>query len=60
MRQSRKEAKVERMIREGLAPERREAMVYPGQSHAEFADEWGGGPTAGSRRISRERPGGRG
>lgn len=60
MRQSRKEAKLERMAREGALPERREAMAFAEVSRSEFADEWGGGPMSGSRNGRRHSPGGRG
>jgi hypothetical protein len=60
MRQSRKEAKMQRSMREGLIPERREAMVFPELTKTEFADEWSSGPLAGSRNGKRHNPGGRG
>ncbi|MBW5445049.1 hypothetical protein GE107_03090 [Cohnella sp. CFH 77786] len=60
MRQSRKEAKIERMAREGMNPERREAMAFPESPGTEFAEEWGNGPAAGTRNGRRQPPGGRG
>ncbi|MFC5700462.1 hypothetical protein ACFPVX_04125 [Cohnella faecalis] len=60
MRQSRKEAKLEWMMREGLFPERREAMAFHEGSRTEFADEWSSGSPAGSRSGKRNSPGGRG
>ncbi|WP_123041254.1 hypothetical protein [Cohnella candidum] len=61
MRQSRKEAKMERMAKAGLNPERREAMAFPELTRTEFAEDWGsGGPMAGSRNGKRPSPGGRG
>jgi hypothetical protein len=60
MRQSRKEAKIQKLMREGLKPERREAMVFPEQTSTEFADEWSSGPWIGSPNGKRDNPGGRG
>lgn len=60
MRQSRKEAKTERMARELLLPDRREAMTYPELDRTEFADEMGGGGPGLSRNGRRHSPGGRG
>jgi hypothetical protein len=60
MRQSHKEAKMERLMRQGLLPERREAMNFPETAHTEFADEWSSGSIGGSRNGKRHPPGGRG
>jgi len=60
MRQSGKEAKLERMAREGMMPERREAMAFADSTQSEFAEEWGGGATGGTRNGRRHPPGGRG
>lgn len=60
MRQSRKEAKLEWFMREGLMPERREAMAL-GAANEEFGGELGAwGPSAGAIRGRKESPGGRG
>jgi hypothetical protein len=60
MRLSRKEAKLQWLMREGLMPERREAMVFPEHTSTEFADDWSSGPLSGSRNGKRPDPGGRG
>jgi hypothetical protein len=60
MRQSRKEANMEWMMREGLMPERREAMAIASQIRNEFADELGTGSPAGAAHGRRHPPGGRG
>jgi hypothetical protein len=60
MRQSRKEANLEWMMREGLLPERREAMVFASQTRNEFADELGTGSPAGAVHGRRHPPSGRG
>ncbi len=60
MRQSRKEAKIERMNREGLNPERREAMFLMEMAPAEFADDFAGHAPGGFRGGRRPSPGGRG
>ncbi|MFC5529122.1 hypothetical protein [Cohnella yongneupensis] len=60
MRQSSKETKLEWFMREGLMPERREAMVFR-TGNEEFAGELGAsGPTAGAANGRRHPPGGRG
>jgi hypothetical protein len=60
MRQSRKEAKLEWMMKEGLLPERREAAAFMDGASTEFADEWAAGTPAGARNGKRPAPGGRG
>jgi hypothetical protein len=61
MRQSRKEANLEWMMREGLVPERREAMAMSSQIREEFGSELGsGGSPAGAAHGRRHPPGGRG
>jgi hypothetical protein len=60
MRQPHKEVKMQRLMREGVMPERREAMVFPEHTSTEFADEWSSGPLSGSRNGKRHNPGGRG
>ncbi len=60
MRQSRKEANIEKMMREGLMPERREAMAISGTIRNEFADEVGTSSHAGAAHGRRHPPGGRG
>lgn len=60
MRQSRKEAKMEWFMREGLMPERREAMAFQGGVE-EFAGELGStGTSAGAANGRKHPPGGRG
>ncbi len=59
MRQSRKEAKLEWFMREGLMPERREAMAFE-TGREEFGAELGAGPAAGAANGRRHPPGGRG
>lgn len=59
MRQSRKEAKLEGFMREGLMPERREAMAFTGRE--EFGGDLGSpGSAAGAANGRRHPPGGRG
>jgi hypothetical protein len=60
MRQSRKEANMEWMMREGLLPERREAMVLSDKIRNEFGDELGASSPAGASHGRRHPPGGRG
>ncbi|WP_147304151.1 hypothetical protein [Cohnella lupini] len=60
MRQSRKEANMEWMMREGLMPERREAMALSSQIREEFGSDLGAGPVAGGKHGRRQPPGGRG
>lgn len=60
MRQSRKEANLEWMMREGLMPERREAMALSSQSREEFGSELGSSSTAGAAHGRRYPSGGRG
>ncbi|QJD81827.1 hypothetical protein [Cohnella herbarum] len=61
MRQSRKEANLEWMMREGLVPERREAMTMSSQIREEFGNELGSGNSpAGAAHGRRHPPGGRG
>ncbi|WP_256756776.1 hypothetical protein [Cohnella sp. WQ 127256] len=60
MRQSRKEANMEWMMREGLIPERREAMVVSSQIREEFASDMGSNSPAGAAHGRRHPPGGRG
>ncbi|WP_027085292.1 hypothetical protein [Cohnella panacarvi] len=60
MRQSRKEAKLEWFMREGLMPERREAMALD-TGREEFGSELGSiGPSEGEANGRRHPPGGRG
>lgn len=60
MRQSRKEAKLEWFMREGLIPERREAMALD-TGREEFGGELGSiGLAAGAANGRRHPPGGRG
>lgn len=60
MRQSRKEAKLEWFMREGLMPERREAMAL-GAANEEFGGELGAsGSPAGAVHGRKHPPGGRG
>jgi hypothetical protein len=60
MRQSRKEANLEWMMKEGFMPERREAMALASAIRNEFADEPGMGSPAGAAHGRRHPPGGRG
>ncbi|QMV43842.1 hypothetical protein [Cohnella cholangitidis] len=60
MRQSRKEANLEWMMREGFMPERREAMALSSQIREEFGSELGDGSPAGAAHGRRHPPGGRG
>ncbi|WP_239615235.1 hypothetical protein [Cohnella mopanensis] len=60
MRQSRKEANLEWMMREGLMPERREAMALSSQIREEFGSELGASSPAGAMNGRRHPPGGRG
>ncbi|MCD9025667.1 hypothetical protein [Cohnella silvisoli] len=60
MRQSRKEANMEWMMREGLMPERREAMAIASRIRNEFADELGTNSSAGAAHGRRHPPVGRG
>jgi hypothetical protein len=60
MRQSRKEANHEWMIREGLIPERREAMALSSLIRDEFGSELGAKAPAGAAHGRRQPPGGRG
>jgi hypothetical protein len=60
MRQSRKEANLEWKMREGLMPERREAMAIASQIRNEFANELGANPSEGAAHGRRYPPGGRG
>jgi hypothetical protein len=60
MRQSRKEANLEWMMKEGLIPERREAMVVSADTRNEFGDELGTRSAAGAAHGRRHPPGGRG
>jgi len=60
MRQSRKEQTTQWLMKEGLMPERREAMALAAQSE-EFGGELGAaGPAAGASNGRRQPPGGRG
>lgn len=60
MRQSRKEAKLEWFMREGLMPERREAMAFD-TGREEFGSDLGSsGSAAGAANGRRHPPGGRG
>lgn len=59
MRQSHKEAKLQSSMREGLLPERREAMVFGDDSRNEFAGELGAG-SANAGHGRRHPAGGRG
>lgn len=60
MRQSRKEAKMEWFMREGLLPERREAMAFRDNGE-EFSGELGAsGTAAGATNGRKHPPGGRG
>jgi hypothetical protein len=59
MRQSRKEATIERMARQGLPAERREALAFPGADDTEAGADWAGGPRIGSVGERRGTPGGR-
>lgn len=58
MRQSAKEAKLEKMMREGQPLDRREALAL--QSGAEFADELGHDARGGGGYGRRHPPAGRG
>ncbi|MFC5469479.1 hypothetical protein ACFPPD_12170 [Cohnella suwonensis] len=61
MRQSRKEANLQWMMREGLMPERREAMAYSAQAREEFGGDLGsGGTPSGGAHGRKHPPGGRG
>lgn len=60
MRQSRKEAKLEWFMREGIMPERREALVFSDITRNEFSDELGTNPRAGAAHGRRDPSGGRG
>jgi hypothetical protein len=60
MRQSRKEATLEWMIREGLFPDRREAMVLSADIRNELGDELGSRSPASAAHGRRHPPGGRG
>jgi len=61
MRQSRKEADLERMMRETGSADRRESKAFADSAATEFAEEWGGrSPSAGSRNGRRHTPGARG
>jgi len=60
MRQSRKEANLEWMMREGLIPERREAMALSSQIREEYGSEPGTGTPAGAVHGRRHPSGGRG
>ncbi|WP_373228496.1 hypothetical protein [Cohnella sp.] len=60
MRQSRKEANLEWMMREGLIPERREALVLSGDIRNEFGNDLGTSAPAGAAHGRRYPPGGRG
>ncbi|BBI32572.1 hypothetical protein [Cohnella abietis] len=60
MRQSRKEANLEWMMREGLIPERREAIALASQIREEFGSELGSISSAGAAHGRRHPPGGRG
>lgn len=60
MRQSRKEANLEWMMREGLYPERREAIVLSDKIRNEFSDALGASSPAGAMNGRRHPPGGRG
>ena len=60
MRQSRKEQATQWLMREGLMPERREAMAMAAQQGEEFGGELGAGPAAGASNGRRQPPGGRG
>ncbi|MFC4600364.1 hypothetical protein [Cohnella hongkongensis] len=59
MRQSRKEQTTQWLMREGLMPERREAMALAAQSE-EFGGELGARPAAGAGNGRRHPSGGRG
>jgi len=59
MRQSRKEQTTQWLMKEGLMPERREAMALAAQSE-EFGGELGAGSAAGASNGRRQPPGGRG
>ncbi|CAM3731088.1 hypothetical protein COLU111180_05540 [Cohnella lubricantis] len=58
MRQSGKEAKLQRMQLEGQSPDRREALAL--QANAEFADELGHDARIGGGFARRHPPAGRG
>jgi len=60
MRQSRKEAELERMMRETGSADRRESKAFADSASTEFAEDWGGRSQAGSRNGRRHAPGGRG
>lgn len=60
MRQSRKEARLEWMMREGLFPERRETMAMSDNQRNEFSGELGTDSPVGSTNGRRHSPGGRG
>ncbi|MFC5402038.1 hypothetical protein [Cohnella soli] len=61
MRQSRKETNLQGMLREGLMPERREAMAYSAQMREEFGADLGmGAAPVGGAHGRKQPPGGRG
>ncbi len=61
MRQSRKEAELERMMRETGSADRRESKAFADSASTEFAEDWSGrGQAAGSRNGRRHSPGARG
>jgi len=60
MRQSRKEKTMEWLMREGLMPERREAMALSERIGMELGGDLGSGPAAGGAHGRRHSPGGRG
>lgn len=55
MRQSRKEAKHERMANRLPFAERREALAFREGTQSEFAEEWGGGGSASGGRHPGDR-----
>lgn len=60
MRQSRKEARLERMMRESVGLDRREAMAVAESLSTEFAGDGNGSQTGDFRNGRRHSPGGRG
>jgi len=60
MRQSRKEQTTEWLMREGLMPERREALARFAQEGEEFSGELGANGPAHPGHGRRQSPGGRG
>jgi len=60
MRQSRKESATQWLMREGLMPERREALARLAQESEEFGSDLGAGGAARPGHGRRQSPGGRG